>query len=66
MIAPNYLLIASDKLTLVGSHEAGIAESKKHGKCRLYRLELVDVLNANKAALVAVETETKPAKKKAK
>ena len=68
MTSPSYLLIAADKSILVGSYEAGLAESKKHGKCRLYRLELIDVLNANKAGQqkpAEAEVE-KPAKKKAK
>lgn len=71
MTSPSYLLIAADKSILVGSYEAGLAESKKHGKCRLYRLELIDVLNANKAgqqkpAEVEVEEQKPAAKKKAK
>lgn len=71
MTSPSYLLIAADKSILVGSYEAGLTESKKHGKCRLYRLELIDVLNANKAgqqkpAEVEVEEQKPAAKKKAK
>jgi len=69
MTSPSYLLIAADKSILVGSYEAGLTESKNHGKCRLYRLELIDVLNANKAGQqkpAEVEVEKPAAKKKAK
>ena len=49
--ATNYILITADyQITLVDSYDAGLAEAKKiNGKCRLFKLDLVDVLNANKA-----------------
>jgi hypothetical protein len=72
--ATNFVLItAADQVILVGSYDAGLAEAKKHGKCRLYKLDLVDVLNANKAdkpkqePIESVEpTPAAPKKKKAK
>lgn len=72
--AVNFVLItAADQVILVGSYDAGLAEAKKHGKCRLFKLDLVDVLNANKAdkpkqePIVSEEpTPATPKKKKAK
>jgi len=64
----NFVLInAADQVYLVGSYEAGLAEAKNHGKCRLYKLDLVDVLNANKAEQPKREpAPVAPKKKKAK
>lgn len=72
--AVNFVLItAADQVILVGSYDAGLAEAKKHGKCRLFKLDLVDVLNANKAdkpkqePIVSEEPpQATPKKKKAK
>lgn len=63
----NFALVnASGQIYLAGSYDAAIAEAKKQGKCRLYRLELVDVLNANKAGESKKEPQAEPKKRKAK
>ena len=53
MDASNYILVTAEgKIIPCASFDVGVVESKNHGICHLYSLNLVDVFNANKALWV--------------
>jgi len=53
MDASNYILVTAEgKIIPCASFDVGVVESKNHGICKLYSLNLVEVFNANKALWV--------------
>jgi len=53
MVPINYILVTAEgKIIPCISFDAGVVESKNHGICKLYSLNLVEVFNANKALWV--------------
>lgn len=65
MVPINYILVtAAGQVIPCSSFDDGLVESKKHGICHIYSLNLVDVFNANKALLVKPEPAQESQKKK--